>query len=504
MGLENIDHIFVLMLENRSFDHLLGYSGITGADAVTGSGTALDGLLPDGATNSDTQGNVFATNLRAPDAMPEDPPHEFDFVRLQLLGSNAPGVNYANTPITNSGFVRSYETVAKRNPLGDILGCFAPDELPVMHALAKEFCVCDRWFSSLPGPTIPNRLFLHAATSGGDPASPSTFSLGLALADGHDSYKFVNGNVFQRMTAKGIPWVIYHGDDFAMAYALDGVHFGAGKAFDPRNPAELARFRQDLESPDLPNYIFIEPNWGNMLLGTYKGGNSMHPMDSVTSGEGLIKAVYEAIRASTCWPRSALIITFDEHGGFYDHVIPPSGVPAPGDVPSQPGFDFTQLGVRVPALIISPWIPRNLVDHTIYDHTSVLATLRNRFPELGSFTERDRNANDCAHLFSLPQPRTDAPMKLPESEFSDVPPPSPDPIATASAAALQDFAGASDPVTATQVGFLHAAVNRHLQAVPEGERPQILQRVQGIQTNADLKSYLRDVKQVLDATGGGS
>ena len=502
MGLENIDHVFVLMLENRSFDHLLGYSGITGVDAVTGAATAIDGLLPNGATNPDSQGTAYSTSLQAPDSMPEDPPHEFDFVRLQLLGSQDPAVTYANTAITNSGFVRSYATVAKGNPLGDILGCFAPDELPVMNALAREFCVCDRWFSSLPGPTIPNRLFLHAATSGGDPSNPSTLSLIAAMADGNASYKFLNGNVFQRMTARGIPWVIYHGDDFAMAYCLEGVRFGSGKPFDPRDAAQLARFRQDLESPNLPSYIFLEPNWGNMVLGTYKGGNSQHPMDSVASGEGLLKAVYEAVRASSCWERSVLIVTYDEHGGFFDHALPPAGVPAPGDVAGKSNFDFTQLGVRVPALIISPWIPRNRIDHTVYDHTSVLATLRRRFPDLGSFTARDAAAHDLAHLFSLPQPRTDAPQTLPESDFSVLPPPSPDPIATASEDALQNFPGASDPVTATQVGFLHAAVKRHLEMADPSEREQILQRVGTIQTNADLKKYLRDVKGILDAQPG--
>jgi len=99
----------------------------------------------------------------------------------------------------------------------------------------------------------------------------------------------------------------------------------------------------------------------------------------VTSGERLIKFVYESIRASSCWTKSALIITYDEHGGFYDHFVPPGGVAAPGDVAPKYGFDFTQLGVRVPAIVVSPWIPKNLIDHTTYDHTTVLATLREWF-----------------------------------------------------------------------------------------------------------------------------
>jgi|GEM_PF-169748 len=495
----NIEHVFVLMLENRAFDHMLGYSAITGTDAVTGSPTQMDGLPPGGAVNYDTDQTPYQTASPAPFRMPVDPPHEYDFVRLQLLGSNGPTVNYNNTAITNAGFVLSYKTAAAGHPLGDVMACFDPAQLPVLNALAREFCLCDRWFSSLPGPTIPNRLFLHAATCGGDPTSPSAFSLARAEIDGSVSYKFVNGNVFQRMDQRGIPWALYHGDTFAVTYALDGVSFGAGIPFDPRKPEELAQFRQDLDNPNLPNYIFIEPNWGNLLLGTYEGGNSQHPMDDVTSGEALVKAVYEAIRASSCWASSVLIVTYDEHGGFFDHAIPPSGVPAPQDVPPKFQFDFTQLGVRVPAVIISPWIPRNLIDHTVYDHTSVLATLRTRFPALGFFTRRDQLANDLSHLFSLPQPREDAPLVLPNVAASGLAAARLASIDTASEAAFQSFPGAAQPVESTQVGFLHVALKLHLELASPKDRRSILQAVGNIRTQGETKQYLRDVRQLLEA-----
>ena len=186
--------------------------------------------------------------------MPKDPDHEFDAVQFQLLGTADSTANYKNTKVTNSGFVLSYANGAEGNPLGDIMACFDPGQLPVLNALAREFCVCDHWFSSLPGPTVPNRFFLHAATSGGDPTSPSTLTLVRAVVDGDASYKFANGNIFLRLTEKKIPWGIYHGDIFAMVYALDGVSFGAGKPIDPIQPNP---FVQDLESPNLPKYTFL-------------------------------------------------------------------------------------------------------------------------------------------------------------------------------------------------------------------------------------------------------
>jgi phospholipase C len=502
MGLENIEYIFVLMMENRSFDHMLGFSGNTGADALTGQPTQAEGLPSGGCSNNDTSGNSYSTASPAPFMMPEDPDHEFDAVQLQLLGSNAATVNYHNTAVTNSGFVKSYQTSAGSNPLGDIMKGFDPGQLPVLNALAKEFCLCDRWFSSLPGPTLPNRFFLHAATSGGDPTSPSTFTLARAVVDGDASYKFVNGNIFQRLTQWAMPWGIYHGDIFAMVYALDGVSFGAGKYIDP-SKGNTDTFFQDLQGPNLPKYIFIEPDWGNMLLGTYKGGNSQHPVDDVTSGEKLIKFVYESLRGSSYWEKSALIITYDEHGGFFDHVLPPGGVAAPGDVPPKYGFDFTQLGVRVPALVISPWIPKNLIDHTVYDHTTVLATLREwlqtqGYPDIGYFTERDKVANDLAHLFSLSEPRPDTPPTLPDAANSGVTLPAAQSITTAPETAFASFEGASQPVESTQAGFVQIALKHHLQVTPKSEHHAILQRVKAIQNRGQAKLYLRDVKVALD------
>ena len=140
----------------------------------------------------------------------------------------------------------------------------------------------------------------------------------------------------------------------------------------------------------------------------------MHPLDDVTRGEQLVKTVYEAIRNSPLWDTSLLIVTFDEHGGFYDHVAPPPAVP-PGDTITsgyvQNGFTYDRLGVRVPALVISPLIGRGTIDHTLYDHTSMLATVE-RLLGMRNLTERDKAANDLLHLLRLASARTDAPTSL--------------------------------------------------------------------------------------------
>ena len=167
-------------------------------------------------------------------------------------------------------------------------------------------------------------------------------------------------------------------------------------------------------------FTFIEPHYGNILPGTsedYTCGTSQHPLDDVTRGERLIKDVYEAIRNSDLWERSVLVITWDEHGGFYDHVEPPAAVP-PGDPPGDPdnvqvGFDFDQLGVHVPAVVVSPRIERGLIDHTPYDHASIPATVQRLFG-LAAMTDRDAQANDIRHLLNLETPRTDTPTTLPD------------------------------------------------------------------------------------------
>ena len=354
-----IKNVFVLMLENRSFDHMLGFSGITGLDAATGAPTAIDGL--DGTQSNDYRGQTYPVAHPALDAMPVDPGHEFVDVVMQLCGPGAayvPGGDYP--PTDNSGFVADYvdspspEEGKAPNQFGDIMRCMAPEQVPVITALASEFAVCDHWHASMPGPTWPNRFFAHAASSGGLDDSPSNADM--FAGETVHGFEFANGTVFDALAAKSpTPWRIYAGGNFPKVGALKGIHQPQIRPFND--------FVRDVVDPNYPwLYTFIEPNYGDILNGTYEGGTSQHPLDGVAHGESLIKTVYEAIRKSLHWNTSLLIVTWDEHGGFYDHVAPPAAV-APGDAGpgsryNKHGFTFERLGVRVPAVVVSPWIPK--------------------------------------------------------------------------------------------------------------------------------------------------
>ncbi len=157
---DRIKHIFVIMLENRSFDHLLGFSNLQGIDAVTGQPTTIEGLNPAHDWNLGPDGKKVVVSSPADWVMPHDPGHEFSDVEEQLCG-----VNGKYPHINNSGFVANYATVDRTNP-GEIMKCYSPGQLPVLTTLAREFAVCDHWFSSMPGPTWPNRFFIHAHRQG--------------------------------------------------------------------------------------------------------------------------------------------------------------------------------------------------------------------------------------------------------------------------------------------------------------------------------------------------
>jgi phospholipase C len=246
--------------------------------------------------------------------------------------------------------------------------CFAPEQLPVLIALAQEFAVCDNWHASLPGPTWPNRMFVHAASSGGLDHSPTTEEIVEWETIG--GFQFKAGSIFDALKSKGVSRRLYAGDDFPMVAALKGISL-----FDIRH---YSNFASDLGQSTYPySYVFIEPSYD--VLNDYKNSTSQHPLTDITLGEGLIKETYEAIRNSPHWNNSVLIITWDEHGGFYDHAIPAGAVEpgdtAPQDKRNQYGFTFQQYGPRVPAVVISPLVPKNVVDHRLYDHGSIPATI---------------------------------------------------------------------------------------------------------------------------------
>ena len=478
-----IENVFVLLLENRSFDHLLGFSGITGNDAETGQPTALRGLA--GTESNGWQGQSYAVAQPAPPSMPVDPGHEFPDVLAQLCGPNVayqPGGQYPK--IDNSGFVADYaQSPSPRegnapDDFGAIMRCCSPDQLPVLSALARAFAVCDNWFASMPGPTWPNRFFAHGASSGGLDHSPTAGEM--ALWESFDGFAFPNGSIFDALAARSQSgWRIFAGDAFPGVGALKGITLSAISPF--------GDFAAAIADPDYPwLYTFIEPNYGNVANDTFEGGNSQHPLDGLFGGEALIKEVYEAIRNSPHWEKSLLIVTWDEHGGFYDHVAPPAATPPgdtlPGSKYNRYGFTFGQLGVRVPAVIVSPRIPANTIDHRLYDHSSIPATIEAVFG-LPPLTARDKAANNLTPLLSLGAARGDAPTALPEPAMAAAPQ-----MAVAMRAAAPEA-----PVDKSLPGFLHVAMRHDMALSPPEARPLILARVQAIRTRAQAAQYLDEV-----------
>jgi phospholipase C len=546
-----IKHIFVLVLENRSFDHMLGASTGTvnpsggiqpgiGVDAVTGQPTTVNAAV--GQTNAHN-GTVYGVRPGAPFVMPVDPPHEFCDVQLQLASTPISGqpaddnCDYSATcptSLTMAGFVENYYNQATVEAaqqagkaaladLGAVMACFTQAQVPVLSYLASQFAVCDQWYSALPGPTWPNRFFLHAATSGGLDHSPSSWQAGISYLDG---YKFENGTIYNALDGKGLGWGVYHGDDLPQILALHGM--------DPVTVAthfhDLSDLAADLQDPGFSAaYIFIEPNYGHVLPLTgenFQCGNSQHPIDDVTRGEALIKYVYESIRQSLHWESSLLVVTYDEHGGFYDHVPPPPAVP-PGDTTdpanNSHGFRFDQQGVRVPAVIVSPWIPIaaqadglqgqscNLIDHTRYDHGSLLATVE-RLYGLSPLTMRDAQANDFIHLLSVPA--RDAPLTLPspaDSGFScDDPPveravPGPKTTPAQLTGSRQSpgadaVATAADtrPITPAMRGFVETAAIMDARLHPD-QRERVARELQAIHTLGEARTYVAEVTAQLRA-----
>jgi phospholipase C len=195
-----IEHVFVLMLENRAFDHMLGFSGITGHDAANGGSTQINGLT--GSEANTFNGRVHGVSRGADDVMPVDPGHEFTNVLEQLCG---PGATYpaggAYPVINNTGFVASYVASGGAADPGEVMKCFAPEQLPVLTALAQEFAVCDNWHASMPGPTWPNRMFVHAASSGGLDHSPTTEEIVEWETIG--GFQFKAGSIFDTLKKKG-------------------------------------------------------------------------------------------------------------------------------------------------------------------------------------------------------------------------------------------------------------------------------------------------------------
>ncbi len=410
--LSSIKYLVQLMLENRSFDQMLGFLyESTGNKSPTNQ--PYEGLTGNESNLDDTGRaiQVYKIDNTAPHPylMPgADPGEGFYNTNYQLFSTDNP-VQGA-TP-ANSGFVINFkasiasdqakgykDTLAGTDP-SEIMGMYSPEMLPIMSGLARGFAVCDQWFASAPTQTIPNRAFAAAATSQGH-------------LDNHVKV-FTCPSIFGSLSKSNIDWAIY-GYNRAPMTRLDYP--------DTQNAAEshfghFRDFQAKAAAGTLPAYSFLEPDFGS-------GGNSQHPNYDVSLGEKLIHDVYYAVRNGKGWNDTLLLITYDEHGGNYDHVPPPWGATPPGDGSvGEYNFDFTRFGVRIPALLISPRIRAGTVFRAkrgTIDHTSVLKTIELRW-KLAPLTARDKAAPDLGDVLTLATPRTDDPLKgiqIPVSNMS--------------------------------------------------------------------------------------
>jgi phospholipase C len=391
-GLDNLRHIVVLMMENRSFDHMLG--GLKAQDP------RIDGLDDRQFTNPDTTGAPAPVRPLAAyqGQLDPDPGHHFPDVDLQLFGGNTS----ASRTATMDGFVRSYFT--KRHDVQHsqkIMYYFKPERLPVLVTLARYFAVFNRWFSSIPGPTLCNRAFAHYGSSFGHVGMESWYAT--------QPFK----SIYERLLDGGRTTKLYYYDQKSSSLEVLNLLQPQSRFF-----GTYRQFLADCQAGTLPDYSFIEPNY------TDHDGDSgavlasdQHPDHHVAEGERFIATIYNAIRKSpTLWASTALLITYDEHGGTYDHVPPPACLPdgfvaPPEQTETGASFSFDRLGVRVPAILVSPWIPKGtVVSDRVFEHASIPATATGYF--LGTYNERsprEKAAETYLDLLSLPTMRTDGP-----------------------------------------------------------------------------------------------
>jgi phospholipase C len=355
-----IRHVVLLALENHSFDQMLGsfktvYPQLEGVNRTAPY------------SNSDRSGNSYLQAETRQRQMLLDPHHEVEHVLAQLSRGN-------------QGFVEDFATAyptSVRQDRQEIMNYFPLGFLPGLHSLARDFTICDHSFSSLPGPIWPNRFFLLTGTSNGRVNMPGDGQHKVDLAGWFEQNQTT---LFDRLTERGINWKSYF-HDIPQSSVLTHQRL-------PHNAARyfyISRFFEDARGAeeDFPQFAFIEPNF----MGYDE--NDDHPPHDIMRAEKLIADIYNSIRANPAlWQSTLFVVLFDEHGGFYDHVEPPPTIP-PDDFSYE--YSFDRLGVRVPALLVSPWVDRR-VETTQFDHTSLLKYLIDKWG-LGPLGRRAAQAN---------------------------------------------------------------------------------------------------------------
>ncbi len=407
-GLDNLKHIVVLMMENRSFDHMLG--------SLKQKCPKINGLTGN-ESNPDTNGAIVKVqpNAQFQSQLDPDPDHHFPGVDVQIFGGAPPGPGrVANM----QGFVKDYFSQTKNvNRSHNIMYYFdSQKDLPVLSTLVTEYAVFNGWFSSIPGPTICNRAFAHYGTSFGQVGMDIFYILDTAVL-----------SIYERMIQAGHTAKIYYYDQPSSTMEIVNLLKNQPQIF-----GTLDQFISDCAGNTLPEYSFIEPCYndhpgadGGQIL-----ASDQHPDHNVREGERFIANVYNAIRTNpTVWQNTVLLVVYDEHGGIYDHVVPPACTPD-GKIASADAtgtgepFAFDRLGIRVPAVLVSPWIPRGTVvpgtedpaNAQIFEHASIPATVTNFFLKgdakqtvreqqaktfLGLLTDQMRQDDDCVVFNNL-------------------------------------------------------------------------------------------------------
>jgi phospholipase C len=451
------DHVVVLMYENRSFDNILGW--LYTNDELAGE-KSFDGLNQGSYSNVGPAGETIEAHVYIGDTdtvmrHPQpDPGEHYPHVNTQIFGIIDPETNADlyknelrepfNAPVKDSvadmsGFVKDYVVNYKEikkggDPTYDeyrvAMGAFSPDMLPVFSTIAKNFTVYDAWHAGVPSQTFCNRSFFHASTSHGF----------VTNKDGGGYDKWINApaapTVFNRLQDAGISWRVYYDVDQMVSFT-GMLHASVLEPYWKSNFRSMEQFHDDVKNGNLPAYAFIEPRmifnhndmhppFGTLREGEYDGHKVYNSaLSDVRAGEALLHTVYSSLKGAKSAKGSnalntALLVTFDEHGGTYDHVPPPSAVPPTQDAPAgEMGFTFDRLGCRVPAILVSAYTEQGGVIHDEMHHGSLISTL-NRLHGLAPLTRRDATANNLFNAVTLTTPRQ--PYEWPTTHPAYIPP----------------------------------------------------------------------------------
>ncbi|XP_051142291.1 non-specific phospholipase C2 [Andrographis paniculata] len=399
-GASPINTVVVVVMENRSFDHMLGWMKKLNPEINGVDGSESNYI---NAADPESTRVFFGNHSHFVDP---DPGHSFQAIREQVFGSNR---TPAAAPAPMNGFAQQAFSMDPKMPQS-VMNGFLPDKVAVYKSLVSEFAVFDRWFASVPASTQPNRLYVHSGTSHG-----ATSNIAAELAKGYPQR-----TIFEDLDDAGISFGIYYQNIPATLFYrnLRKVKY-IGK-FHPYG----ASFKSDAAAGKLPQYVVVEQRYVDSKI---EPANDDHPSHDVYEGQMFVKEVYETLRSSPVWNQTAMVITYDEHGGFFDHVpTPNTGVPSPDSIvgPEPFLFNFDRLGVRVPTIVVSPWIKKGTVVHgpngkpfptSEYEHSSIPSTVRKIFNlKSPPLTKREAWAGSFEGLFqAMNQPRTDCPVKLP-------------------------------------------------------------------------------------------